>query len=104
MTVNATELKVGTKIHTHIRTELKYMNGRPIDTSKKATSLTPVAAVNEFKQDFEFKRYAETYSRDQDGNTEYIIFTATTKDDFRLTIHSFSCYCEPLNENQAPPF
>lgn len=97
---------VGTKIHTHIRTELKHMNGRVIDKNKHSTSYTPKATLDAFKEQgqFEFKRYAETYSRDFDGNTEYIIFTGTTKDDFRLTIHSFSCYCEPLNENQEPPF
>lgn len=100
------ESVVGTKVHTHVRAGLAHMNGRPVQgsESKKQVSLTPSAALADVKKEFEFKRYAETYSRDTNGNTEYLILTGNTVDDLRLTIHSFSCYCEPLNENQEPPF
>lgn len=97
---------VGTKIHTHIRTELKHSNGRLIEASKgiSPASLSPVATLETFKAEFKFKRFTESYSNDLDGNTEYIVFRGYTTDDYLLTIHSFSCYCEPLNENQEPPF
>ena len=54
---------------------------------------------------FQFTEYVKNYAYYKDGNTEYIRFEGTVADTgLQLTIDVFSCYCEPLNENQEPPF
>lgn len=95
---------VGTKIHTHLRAKSQYSNGHTLLETSNVVDYTPSAAIESFKADYPLIKYTQSYSKDVNGNTEYIVLTGTNPDGFRLTIHSFSCYCEPLNENQQPPF
>jgi len=56
--------------------------------------------------------YTLKFKHDKDGQTEmYILRGHPTNTDiaspdikYLLTVHVFSCYCEPLNENTEPPF
>jgi hypothetical protein len=90
--------------HTHIRTEIKYMNGKIIHEDKLVHSYTaPVAAMTVISSS-DYDKYELKYSRDKDGGTEYFLINAVLTDEFRLTAHVFSCYCEPLNEDETPPF
>lgn len=93
--------------HTHIHT-FAYQ-GKEVINEKKATDYfkSPNHIVEQFLKSFgmTFVEYQKHYARYPEGNTEYIRFEGTIeKDHFTLTVDAWSCYCEPLNENQEPPF
>jgi hypothetical protein len=55
-----------------------------------------------------WKEYTIRYRHDKDGDSEMYILRGHPVPDnniiYLLTVHFFTCYCEPLNENTDPPF
>lgn len=62
------------------------------------------SVLDEFKSRFVFIEYQQHYAQYVNEGTEYIRFEATLAEGYSLTCDVFSCYCEPLNEKQDPPF
>lgn len=62
-------------------------------------------ATDQLTYIYQFTEYNKSYAFYKDGATEYLRFEGTVAGlRLRLTIDVFTCYCEPLNENQEPPF
>lgn len=105
----------GTK-HTHSRILLKSWDyTKTIHEAKASHGDSPPAEVlwsfiEEFNKVYKTTKAQTNYSLDEEGNTEYYKYAATARSaadynvNYRLTVHVFSCYCEPLNENKEPPF
>lgn len=93
-----------TKKHTHVRTILKHANGHPYNELNRSTNQHPSIALRHIIMAHTWSSYLQEYSNDSDGDTIYYKFNGIMVDGLRLTAHVFSCYCEPLNENQEPPF
>lgn len=106
-TVTSLQTNTTNKPHMHARWTIKD-GGTALEeivkTYKTSDSPTIVGKLDEFKSKFVFIEYDESYARDKEGNTEYVRFEATIQGDFQLQLDLFTCYCEPLNENQEPPF
>lgn len=61
--------------------------------------------LDDMIRSFQFTEYVKNYSFYKDGATEYIRFEGTLLGyQLKLTMDVFTCYCQPLNENQEPPF
>lgn len=103
-----------TKPHTHIHLFFKdKKSGKTIFERKTALKQGQTKGildqfVEEVTTDYVIERYRLDYSFDKDGATEYFKYHAQVYDEhndyYTLTVHVFSCYCEPLNENKEPPF
>lgn len=102
----ATELKTNfdKEPHVHVRVDapkVKFKNQLQVLEDVK-----PREVMKGWIERFDWHYYTERYSHDLDGDTEYLKLQGKPIDDvdYLLTVHVFSCYCEPLNENQDPPF
>lgn len=92
------------KKHTHVRTILKHANGHAYNELIRTTNKRPDLEMRYIERSQTWSSFNEEYTQDFDGNTEYYKFNGILSDGQRLTAKVFSCYCEPLNENQEPPF
>lgn len=94
--------------HGHWRmTTEDLVTGDKETTQKKLprTSFSIETATDDLTKHYQFVEYEKHYAYYIDGDTEYIRFVGTVAElQLRLTIDVWSCYCEPLNENQEPPF
>jgi hypothetical protein len=94
--------------HGHWRMTVKdLVSGEEETTSKKLPkdSFSIEAATDDLTKHWRFVEYEKSYAYYKDGDTEYIRFVGTVAEiHLQLTIDVWTCYCEPLNENQDPPF
>lgn len=94
--------------HTHMHVFLR--DGKKVVHERKVTDY--FKSPNHYLESFikglhiDFLEYQKHYASYEEGDTEYLRFEGTINDSnhFALTVDSWSCYCEPLNENQEPPF
>lgn len=74
-------------------------------TLRKSSTMSIESITTSLTDIFRFTEYNKSYSYYKDGNTEYVRFEGSLMDQkLKLTLDVFTCYCEPLNENQEPPF
>lgn len=67
--------------------------------------LTIDQATDNLTQLYQFTEYDKSYAFYEHGATEYVRFEGTVSQlNIKVTIDVFTCYCEPLNDNQEPPF
>jgi hypothetical protein len=100
--------------HVHLRLLFKdKKSGKVLHEARKWIPDTSLQAtlselLDELTPEYVVERYRQDYTYYKDGETEYIKFHAHLFDEadntFTLTVHVFSCYCEPLNVNTEPPF
>jgi hypothetical protein len=96
------------KPHVHARWSVKDNVNGELRDEQMLTGKGPFSIENildGITKLYAFTEYDKSYAFYKDGNTEYLRFEGTTvEDNLKLTCDVFSCYCEPLNENQEPPF
>jgi hypothetical protein len=90
--------------HTHVRVKVQDFLGSELSEENLVSMSKPDEALAKVKNDNKFKRYTERYIKDKDADTEFYEYSGVTNGNYRLTVYVFSCYCVPLNVNQAPPF
>jgi len=94
--------------HVHVIQIVKKPKTKYVDEQHFSYYLPRLSIENlldELLQHYQFVEYNKSYAFYKDGATEYIRLEGTLLEDhLKLTMDVFSCYCEPLNENQEPPF
>lgn len=93
--------------HVHARWEIKDLKFNEKVNNHKTYSMGSFSiesVLEKFKSDWTFVEYNQNYACYKNDGTEYIRFEATLADGYTVTADVFSCYCEPLNEDQDPPF
>ena len=93
------------KPHVHIHSFLK--DGRETISEDKRVDKAndPLTVTNLIKQGMAFLEFNESYAFYRNEAVEYVRLEGTLVDQgYKLTVDAFTCYCEPLNENQDPPF
>jgi len=105
MSVLATNLK---QKHGHWRMSMKDILTGDEELSSARLPMHSFSIENvtqELTRDHQFTEYEKHYAYYKDGDTEYVHFVGTVADlNLKLTIDVWTCYCEPLNENDEPPF
>lgn len=98
---------VGTKKHVHWRMVVKEGNDSEESGGvyRNPNKFSVETCTDDLTSKFQFTEYVKHYAYYKDGDTEYIRFEGHLfGDKLDVTIDVFSCYCEPLNEGQEPPF
>lgn len=100
---------VGAKKHVHAVMICKDQKDGATDethmTFGQGRSFSIENITDDLTKQFWFTEYSKSYAYYPEGDTEYIRFEASVfGEPIKLTLDVFSCYCEPLNENQEPPF
>lgn len=100
---------VGIKKHVHtIQTVKDLKTGESEESRKKYHNHNSFSVENctaDLTSQFHFTEYSKSYAYYADGDIEYVRLIGTLHGaNLQLTLDVFSCYCEPLNEGQEPPF
>lgn len=101
------ELAANTNLHPH--THVKAMAPKVNFYEDRTFTTDPKDTLDEWLKRIFWQDYTIRYKHFTDGDTDsYIIrgHPIITDDGipYLLTIHVFTCYCEPLNDNEQPPF
>jgi alpha-acetolactate decarboxylase len=70
----------------------------------KSAGVIAQTLVDELTKEFVVIKSHADYVFHENEAVEYYKYKALFSTKERLTVHVFTCYCEPLNENQSPPF
>ena len=100
---------LGIKKHVHTIQIVKDLKTGESEESRKRyanhNSFSVENCTADLTSNFQFTEYAKSYAYYPDGDVEYVHIEGTLYSlHLQLTIDVFSCYCEPLNEKQDPPF
>lgn len=99
---------VGTRKHVHAIMLCKDLTNGKLDethTTMRGRGFSIENITDDLTKQFTFTEFNKSYALYKDGDTEYLRFEGSLMgEQIKLTLDVFSCYCEPLNENQEPPF
>ena len=85
--------------------DLKDGHKDEIKGSFKPDLISIERATENLTSVYQFTEFNKSYAFYEKEATEYLRFEGTVSQlQLQLTIDVFTCYCEPLNENQEPPF
>lgn len=95
--------------HVHYVIQVKDITTGQVDekrnTIQYSESVSIEDCLNTVTEEFRFTEYVKHYAFYKNEATEYIRFEATLlNENLKLTSDIFTCYCEPLNKDQEPPF
>lgn len=95
--------------HVHYHIIVTDMITKHTDEKKRTVhfkdGMSLESCLNDVTSEFQFTEYQKHYAFYKNEATEYVRFEATLLGEhLKLTSDIYTCYCEPLNVNQDPPF